>query len=242
MGEKLKCRLVCSEWRAAVDKLTAGQQYLEIYAVNSSIVAAAAKASGTEPAQLTTSAKFEALLGYIRYLWTLVDTKLLPELPSDGQDDSSRASEANQPKELDLLAVCSPNNLIYLSSYYWNYAFCASSSLFSSYSFAMSTITTHQYLHSFCDCYPRQRHKYSVMFDRDRLSFRAFHNLLNRFSNIQSIVIRNVDHLSDSFLFMLTRHCPAVQSLTLTNCSYLEKEGENRHSSFNCLTGKPCSH
>ena len=246
MQEKLKCRLICHKWRIAIDKLIAGQQFLEINAVNSSVAAAAAKASGT--VQLSRVGQyrmsFETVFEHIKRLLSSLNWKLLPEETIDTAD-AARASNtnsgyamSNNSKELDLLNVCSPSNLIYLSSYYWSYAFCASSSLFSSYAFAISTITDHKYFHSFCDCYPRKRHKYSVMLDRDQLTFEVFNTLLCKFNNIQSLVIRNVDQMSDIFLYTITQHCDKVQSLSFTNCSGLKKDKDNQHSSFNCLTSK----
>src|SRR5699024_9108559 len=112
-----------------------------------------------------------------------------------------------------------------------------SSSLFSSYSFANSTVTSHEYFHSFCDCYPRQRHKYSVIIDRHSLSFETLNILLTKFSNVLSLVVRIVDQLSDVLLFTITQQCHNIQSLSFTNCTGLKKEKNNQHAPLNCLTG-----
>lgn len=308
MAEKLKCRLVCGQWRSAVDRLIAGQQYLEVYAVNSSLATAAIEATGVSPyyhpnngggidagggpfgllgrlvtgghlnsignplsAVLPSSASLAGTLRGLQNFWSSVNAKWMPaaELPEDGgevppveaqvaapenplqnafnqhilvpQSMLSLSANAVSTSELDLLqsVSCSASSLVHLSSYYWTYAFCASSSLFSSYSFAQSTVlTSHEYHHSFCDCYPRQRHKYSVVIDRRSLSFETLNVLLTKFRNVHSLVVRNVDQLSDVLLFTITQRCRNVQSLSFTNCSGLKREKGNHHAPLNCLTGK----
>lgn len=252
MAEKLKCRLVCDQWKAAVDKLIAGQHYLEVYAVNSSLAAAAVEATGVIPYSSTGQhlLSFNSATRAVKQLWSSVNAKLLPGLPAEDNMVGNNAQLVNQQmqissvsssSDLELLNVCSASSLVNLSSYYWTYAFCASSSLFSSYSFANSTLTSHEYFHSFCDCYPRLRHKYSVIVDRQGLSFETFNNLLTKFANVLSLVVRNVDQLSDVMLFMITQQCHNVQSLSFTNCAGLKKEKNNQHAPLNCLTGNVAS-
>lgn len=283
MAEKLKCRLVCDQWRAAVDKLIAGQQYLEVYAVTSSLATAAIEATGVSPYSggagrryfypINFGTSIAGALEGLQNLWTSVNAKWLPVAEVEGAggpeeavgieaEPVNQAVNGNNPNlpqllvpqsmlslsanavstsELDLLnssVCCSSSNLVHLSSYYWTYAFCASSSLFSSYSFAHSSVTSHEYFHSFCDCYPRQRHKYSVIIDRRSLSFETLNVLLTKFRNVLSLVVRNVDQLSDVLLFTITQRCRNVQSLSFTNCSGLKREKGNQHAPLNCLTGK----
>ncbi|KAI2805372.1 putative VIER F-box protein 1, partial [Blomia tropicalis] len=252
MPEKLKCRLVSHEWSIAVDKLIAGQQYLEVFAANSSLVAASVEATGIS-SYSSNQLSFNSAVRSAKKLWSSVNAKLMAQ--PEANDVEVAVANNNRPimnvmnnpiinpiirehrsNEYELMNVCSPSNLLNLSSYYWTYAFCASSSLFSSYSFANSTITSHEYFHSFCDCYPRQRHKYSVILDRKNISFETFNNLLSKFSNILSLVVRNVDQLSDVILFMITQQCPNVQSLSFCNCSGLKKDKNNQYAPLNCLT------
>src|SRR5699024_235177 len=233
-------------------KRLAGQQYLEIYAVNSSVAAATAQATGVYHHPRTGSAfhnlpAVQSTLRTIQQFWssklhptpavaierTLIQSAARPEPPD---------FECSVPAdECDLLQL-GPSHLLYLSSYYWTYAFCASSSLFSSYSFAQSAITTHEYQHSFCDCHARQRHRYSVLLDRKTISFETFSRLLAKFGNVTSLVVRNVDQLSDCLLFMITHQCRNLQSLSFTNCAGLDREEDNQHAPFNCLTGVCACH
>lgn len=130
-------------------------------------------------------------------------------------------------------------DLIHMSSYYWTYAFCSSSSLFSSYSFANSSLTGHEYYHSFCACYARQRHKYSLVIDRASLSLELLSNALAKFSNIQHLVVRNLDQLSDVLLLLITCRCRKLHSLSFINCTSLATaDPTNRHATLNQLTGK----
>lgn len=254
MAEKLKCRLVCQQWRDAIDKMIAGQQFLEICAVNSSVVAAAVEATGLPPFSVgnkhsALQVPLNTLARYLKQFWSSVNSKIIfsssssanltrPVMTGDTSHSALGAALMSS-SELDLLNVCTPASLIYLSSYYWTYAFCASSSLFSSYSFAISTITTHEYFHSFCDCYPRQRHKYSVMLDRQNITFETFNRVLSKFANVTCLVVRNVDQLSDLLLFMITHQCRNVQSLSFTNCSGVERRtDESGHAPLHCLTGE----
>ena len=256
MAEKLKCRLVCREWKTSVDKLIAGQHYLEVFAVNSSLAAASIEATGVMSYSNAGHSvlSLNAAIRLLKQLWFSVNAKLLPTSPPAEDNNNNNEANNNIPQvimnqsiqfssamsssnELDILNICSATSLVNLSSYYWTYAFCASSSLFSSYSFANSTITSHEYFHSFCDCYPRMRHKYSLIVDRKSLSFEMLHNLLTKFANVLSLVMRNVDQLSDVMLFMITQQCHNVQSISFTNCTGLKHEKNNQHAPLNCLTG-----
>lgn len=279
LTEKLKCRLVCRQWKEVVDKLFAGQHYLEIFAVSSTMAAAAAKATGITLTSAQNSGPLSrSLVKSMKQFSHSISSKLFaasneqalvnlnghrvvqpPPLPPppppvvqpDPMNDDfliplqalpfepfdlidyhdqqppesyNLAHSMSDLNEYELLTSNHRDGLslassVYLS--YWAYAFCSSSSMFSSYSYAHSSLLSHAYSHMFCDCYPRNRHKHSLFIDKSLVNDgrASFTSIATTFPNNTALVLRNLDQMTPTMLSTVLANCGQLLSLSFINCS-----------------------
>lgn len=247
MNEKLKCRLICKKWKQTIDGMFAGQRYLELFSVNSSIVNSLIRASGLYPRSSTLSkySSCDCLMKNLKNIWSNINANFPVNLQQIIQQHSSTDNGLDNffdddPNELISNNINQTTESVFnqLNIKYSTYAFSSSSSLFASYSFEKSTLNSHKYHHSYCDCHIVDRHKYSVILNQENISFKQFNIILKRFSNTNTLSINGIDQLSDILFFMITKHCTKIKCINITDCAALNRIGNNQHSPFNCLTGE----
>lgn len=179
---------------------------------------------------------------YIIYQWSKFGENLISVEPieniSDDDDNDDTDSDDNDriqfndiinsksyiwpyssPFSTNFESSSLPNlNDILSSHYYWNYAFCATSSLFSTFVATKSKEITHKFSHSFCQCRCKNRFKYSIILDQQSCCLMKMNNLLQRFPNIHHLHMKNVNELNDIILALITQHCHHLRHLSFVNC------------------------
>ncbi|KAF7488344.1 hypothetical protein SSS_03416 [Sarcoptes scabiei] len=245
MNEKLKCRLVCRRWKSIIDSMIARQSSLELFAVNSKLAEEIAYATGCRSRSSKFSlAKFspcfdcvwiqeqrlETIQIQLQHLWNTIEYYFDELCSRLGPYSLRKLSRRNSIVHYDFDdnnddgyqsdSTANIFSILYESSR--QYSFCASSSIFSSYCLSRSLLKALNQCQTFDSLrwkHTKNRLKYSVIISWNQLSLKRFETLLQRFPNLNRLMITNIDHLSDSMFFSISKFCPKIQSLSITNCS-----------------------
>ncbi|KAH9418575.1 hypothetical protein DERP_003900 [Dermatophagoides pteronyssinus] len=271
MMERLKCRLVCQQWKSVIDQMAIVEKSLEIYAVHSYLANDARQQSGmiddhhqqqidNEQNNQSFNYRFNYKPWFIEQIinqWKQFNESLISVEPidnifnssndsdnidsDDDDDDNNDYIQFNDNSKSSLSSIWPysssftsstklssssslPNlNDILSSHYYWNYAFCSTSSLFSTYVMNKSSLVSHKFSHTFCRCRCQNRFKYSMILDRQQQQSSynyliKMNQLLEKFPNIHHLHMNNVIELNDTILALIAKHCHQLRHLSFVNC------------------------